>query len=92
MTFVVVGFDTIAAWYAVASVVSFGLHAWDKSAARLRASRIPEAALLGIDALGGWPGGVAARTLLRHKTAKSTFQFRAGMTIVLNLLSLGWFA
>lgn len=54
--------------YPVLSLVSFLAYVRDKAAARNHARRIPEARLLTLDLLGGWPGGFAAQHLLRHKT------------------------
>lgn len=65
----------IASWYAVLSAVSAATYAIDKrravrnrSGAGLR--RVPERTLHGLDLLGGWPGGLAARRLFRHKRDK----------------------
>lgn len=63
----------LAAWHAVACLVSFAQYALDKRAARLARSRVPEKRLHTIDLLGGWPGGLLARRLFRHKTSKQPF-------------------
>lgn len=60
---------------AVPSVLSFAQYAWDKRQAQAQGARVPEAQLLGLDLLGGWPGGFLAQRWLRHKTAKMGFQF-----------------
>lgn len=59
----------------VLSAVSFASYAFDKGRAVRGGGRLPEAQLLAIDALGGWPGGLVAQQLLRHKTAKPSYQF-----------------
>lgn len=89
VTFVVVALPVaLAAWYLVASVASFVLYARDKTAAKLRAPRTSEATLHLIDAIGGWPGGLIAQRLLRHKTAKTSFQAVFFLTIAVNLILL----
>lgn len=60
--------------YAIASVVTFFVYGWDKAAARGGRRRVPEKALHGLAAVGGWPGALLAQQTLRHKTRKITFQ------------------
>lgn len=69
-----------------ASVLSFGLYARDKAAARAGSWRVPEAGLHLVDLLGGWPGGLVARHALRHKTQKQPFQRNFWMTVALNVV------
>ena len=57
----------------VASVTTFGMYAWDKRQARLHRWRTPEATLHLLALAGGFPGALAARRLLRHKTQKLAF-------------------
>ena len=65
----------IIGWYLALSAVSASLYAIDKRRAihnrsRERKRRIPERRLHLVDLLGGWPGGLAARQLFRHKRDK----------------------
>ena len=69
-----------------ASALSFGLYARDKSAARTGGWRVPEASLHLVDLLGGWPGGLVARHVLRHKTRKQPFQRNFWLTAALNVI------
>ena len=50
------------------------LNCVDKGAAKARARRVPELLLLAVELLGGVPGALATQNLIRHKTAKRSFQ------------------
>jgi len=85
----------LAALYAVASVACFIAYALDKAAARQGRRRTPERTLLLLGLAGGWPGGLAAQQLLRHKSAKTSFLIKFWLTVLLNLallfaLQAGW--
>ena len=70
-------FDTyILVWLAASSLIAFCLFACDKFRAGRGGWRISEFHLALAGALGGWPGGLAAMFLFRHKTAKFTFQLK----------------
>jgi uncharacterized membrane protein YsdA (DUF1294 family) len=74
--------------YAVASVVCFLAYALDKSAARAGRWRTSENTLLLLGLVGGWPGGLIAQRLLRHKTAKPPFLAAFWATVVVNVTGL----
>ncbi len=76
--------------YLVASLVAFFTYAFDKSAARRDQWRIRESTLHLFALLGGWPGALAAQRLLRHKSAKASFQATFWVTVALNCGALGW--
>jgi len=59
--------------YAVMSVFTFIAYFLDKVAAQHELRRIPEVVLHLLAVMGGWPGGLLAQQLFRHKTSKSTF-------------------
>ena len=80
----------IAALYLFFSVIAFFHYARDKSAARSGQRRTPEKRLLLIGLVGGWPGALLAQQTLRHKTAKRSFQLQFWVSVVVNLLALGW--
>ncbi len=80
----------LLALYLVASVVTFLAYALDKSAASRNAWRTPENTLHSLALLGGWPGALAAQRLLRHKSAKKSFQISFWGTVVLNCGALAW--
>lgn len=75
----------IAAALTPAAILLFLL---DKNAARTRSRRIPEAWLLAISLLGGWPGSILAIRVLRHKSRKRSFQAMLLLTIVAHIALL----
>ncbi|NTV96664.1 MAG: DUF1294 domain-containing protein [Thiobacillus sp.] len=76
--------------YLATSVVAFVAYALDKSAARRDQWRTQESTLHLFALLGGWPGALAAQRLLRHKSAKTSFQSTYWATVLLNCAALGW--
>jgi uncharacterized membrane protein YsdA (DUF1294 family)/cold shock CspA family protein len=80
----------VLALYLVASFVAFFAYAFDKSAAFRNQWRNQESTLHLFALLGGWPGALAAQRLLRHKSAKASFQATFWVTVVLNCGALGW--
>lgn len=78
----------IAAWYIVASAVTFATYAADKFAAGSGARRTPESTLHLLSFAGGWPGALLAQQFLRHKSTKHEFRQFFWATVVLNLMAL----
>lgn len=76
--------------YALMSFVSFLVYWRDKDAAGVQESRVPENTLHMLDLLGGWPGALIAQQQFRHKTVKASFQVTFWITVLLNVLALGW--
>src|SRR4051812_25081853 len=56
--------------YSVCSLLSWGLYWHDKSRAQRDVWRTRESTLHLFDLLGGWPGGLIAQRVHRHKTRK----------------------
>lgn len=79
------------AGYAAMSAVTFVAYAVDKRAARRGTRRTPEATLILLGFLGGWPGALLAQQLLRHKTIKRSFQTVFWLSVVANLVVVGAF-
>jgi uncharacterized membrane protein YsdA (DUF1294 family)/cold shock CspA family protein len=77
----------VAGAYLMLSVVCFILYAADKSAAATGARRTQERTLLAIGLLGGWPGGLVAQQLLRHKSIKSSFRAAFWATVIVNVVA-----
>ncbi len=70
------------------SLISFSYYGVDKYRAIKHKFRISEAQLHLLDLLGGWPGGLLAQRLFRHKISKRGFQalFIVSALIHLSLL------
>ena len=61
-------------WLGLASGGTLLLFGYDKwQARRDRSPRIAEFTLLAASALGGWPGGLLAILIFRHKSSKLSF-------------------
>ena len=76
-------------WVVLTNVVAFLLFAWDKfKAGGPGGNRISEFNLAAIGAIGGWPGGLLAMLLFRHKTAKLSFKLKyaAGFVVWAGLI------
>jgi uncharacterized membrane protein YsdA (DUF1294 family) len=82
----------VAGGYAVASLTCFVAYRIDKSAARGGQWRTPEATLLLLGLIGGWPGALLAQQWLRHKTAKRSFQWKFRISIFVNTFLFLYFA
>ncbi|WP_229053412.1 DUF1294 domain-containing protein [Aeromicrobium sp. Leaf350] len=70
--------------YGLVSVLAFLMYRADKLAARRGAQRAPERVLHLAGLLGGWPGALLARHLLRHKTVKQPFRTVFWLTVCVN--------
>jgi uncharacterized membrane protein YsdA (DUF1294 family)/cold shock CspA family protein len=79
----------VSPWFALAYVVlslmCFMLYAFDKSAAVAGRWRSSEQSLLALGLLGGWPGGLIAQQLLRHKSSKASFRRAFWSTVLFNV-------
>ncbi|MEO7066521.1 MAG: cold shock and DUF1294 domain-containing protein [Rhodanobacter sp.] len=76
--------------YFLLSFVTFFVYGWDKSSARLGKWRTAESSLHLLDLVGGWPGGLAAQRLLRHKSSKQEFLSMFWMTVGINVVAVGY--
>ena len=76
-----------AAGYLALSVLCFFAYAIDKSAAASGRWRTSEQSLLLLGLAGGWPGGLIAQQVLRHKLSKASFQGTFWGTVVINVAS-----
>jgi uncharacterized membrane protein YsdA (DUF1294 family)/cold shock CspA family protein len=76
--------------YLALSIVTFLAYAIDKSAARNDRRRIRESTLHMFALVGGWPGGLIAQRVLRHKSKKQSFRIEFWLVSLLNCGVLGW--
>ena len=75
--------------YVVMSTLSCLLYLLDKTSAGKKGyRRTRENTLHTCDLLCGWPGGLLAQQLFRHKTRKDSFQFMFWVTVALNCAAL----
>ena len=74
--------------YAAMSLVCAITYLVDKSAATRQRHRVSERSLLMLGLFCGWPGGLIAQRVLRHKTSKPSFQWRFRATVLLNVVTL----
>ncbi|MGI0494403.1 DUF1294 domain-containing protein [Alkalinema pantanalense CENA528] len=77
------------ALYAVMSLLTFWAYQNDKRRAKRNQWRWPEQVLHCLEFFGGWPGGLMAQQILRHKTLKTTYQI--SFWIICSLHFIGWF-
>ncbi|MGB7328361.1 MAG: DUF1294 domain-containing protein [Rubripirellula sp.] len=75
----------LAIWTLVASLVTAWLYARDKRAAGRKDRRTPEKTLLIWSLVGGWPGGLIASRLLRHKTYKLSYRIPFVACVIVNV-------
>lgn len=78
----------IFAIYAVASILCFFAYGADKRAATNGTWRTPEASLLLLGLVGGWPGAIIGMRAFRHKTRKTSFRVAFWGTVVVNVIAL----
>lgn len=70
----------------IVNLLALAMYWQDKRAARRPgAPRVPEAMLLGVGFAGGTVGAIAAQQLFRHKTRKTSFQFKFWALTVLQI-------
>lgn len=75
----------LAGVYAVLSLLTFAVYAWDKQQAKNAGQRTPESTLQLLSLLGGWPGGWLAQQHLRHKSQKKPFLRVFWFAVTVNL-------
>lgn len=73
---------------AVLSVLTVALYSYDKKAAAAGERRVPDASFHIASLLGGWPGALFARPMLRHKIRQQRFKVFFWASIVINFCAL----
>ena len=74
--------------YSINSLLTFILYWSDKRAAENGTQRTPENTLQLLSLVGGWPGGLFAQRIFRHKSTKKSFQFVYWLTVFFNITIL----
>ena len=70
------GQQALLLWMLAASAWAFVGFGFDKWRAGRGGRRVAEATLLGISALGGWPGGLLGIVAFRHKSSTASCQLK----------------
>ncbi|MFO1250515.1 DUF1294 domain-containing protein [Inhella sp.] len=74
--------------YASLIPITFFAYSHDKAQAQSGGRRVSESTLHALAVLGGWPGGLLAQQLLRHKSVKREFRQVFWTVTVINVLTL----
>lgn len=77
--------------YLIMSTVCFIAYYRDKKRAIQGVQRTPEVRLHFYELLGGWPGGLLAQRMIRHKNRKKSYQQVFWLIVLLNLCASGYF-
>lgn len=80
----------LALVYLAMSLVCFIAYWRDKRFAVAGAQRTPESRLHLYELLGGWPGGLLAQRLIRHKNRKVSYQVKFWLIVALHLGAFSW--
>lgn len=75
--------------YLFMSGICFWTYRKDKNNARNRKWRVPESTLHAFELFGGWPGGLIAQRILRHKNKKLSYQIKFWLIVVFHFI--GWY-
>jgi uncharacterized membrane protein YsdA (DUF1294 family) len=86
----VTAWQLLLAVYLLMSLVCFVAYWRDKHFAVAGAQRTPEARLHLYELLGGWPGGLLAQRLIRHKNRKVAYQVKFWLIVAVHLGLLGY--
>jgi uncharacterized membrane protein YsdA (DUF1294 family) len=79
----------LALVYGLMSLICFIAYYRDKQFAIQGLQRTPEARLHLYELLGGWPGGLLAQRLIRHKNRKLSYQLMFWLIVLLHLSLAG---
>lgn len=80
----------LIAVYAVVSLITIAVYAFDKAAAQDKRRRASEHFLQILALLCGWPGALVAQERIHHKSRKISFQIVFWICVALNCAMLGF--
>lgn len=78
----------LAIWTLLMSIVTAILYVLDKRSAIKGNRRVSEKILLTCSLLGGWPGGLLAGEVFRHKTQKTSYRIKFAICVAVYLLTV----
>ena len=86
-------YDPLLVWAAhgISSVVSLSAFGWDKLCAIRGRRRVPEARLLFLALMLGFPGAWLGVRLFRHKSSKPSFLLRLALVTLVSGALVTWF-
>ena len=76
----------VGTFYVAVSILTFATYALDKAASSAARWRTPERTLHVLALVGGWPGALLARRVLRHKSSKAGFGRGLWASVVANVV------
>lgn len=79
-------------YFGIVNVVTFALYAYDKAAAINQKARVSEFSLHMSSLMCGWPAGVLAQLIFKHKTAKLSFRLQHWTVLLVNLVAVYFIA
>ncbi len=77
-------------FYTLMSIICFFAYKIDKRAALANTRRTPESRLHLYEFFGGWPGGLLAQKILRHKNRKPSYQIEFWLIVSINVIITGY--
>ena len=78
--------DPILSWLLAVNLVAFLTYGYDKSIAGSGKMRVPERVLLLLALAGGSPAALLGMRLFHHKTAKSSFQQKFWLVLLIQAI------
>ena len=84
--------EYIFAWFFAVNVIAFAAFARDKLASKVGAlGRTPEITFHTLGILGGFPGIIAGRKVLNHKTSKTSFVLPMWLLFIVQISIAAWY-
>jgi uncharacterized membrane protein YsdA (DUF1294 family) len=78
--------DPLLSWLLAVNLVTFLTYGYDKSIAGSGRTRVPERVLLLLALAGGSPAAILGMRLFHHKTAKSSFQHKFWLVLLVQVV------